>query len=166
MYIDPSGYEKCPPPNKSKGTNNTVVKSLNDIPTIKSGNFENWFDSLTSDELDLIWQERRFRKKIERQFREPGGLHEWHLVSRVPQFKRWGVNAEKIRNLRTAIQDVNFINPVGKHGGLGSTKAHNELLEIIDSSIDYNMFIRRLNNWANYRLKGGINALPEGLRLQ
>ncbi len=49
---------------------------------------------------------------------------------------------------------------------LGSTKAHNELLGIIDTSIDYNIFVRRLNNWANYRLKGGANALPEGLRFK
>lgn len=25
------------------------------------------------------------------------------------------------------------------------------------------LFIRRLNNWADYRLKGGRNALPLGL---
>lgn len=55
---------------------------------------------------------------------------------------------------------------MGKHGQLGSTTAHNELLGIIDSSVDYDMFIRRLNNWANYRLKGGVDALPEGLRLK
>jgi hypothetical protein len=143
-----------------------VVKSVDDIPTVKSGNFEKWFNSLTPDELDSIWRNKKFRKKIERQLRAPGGMHEWHLVSRAPQFKKWGVSAEKIRNLRTAIDDVNFVNPVGKHGGLGSTKAHNELLEIIDSSSDYDMFKRRLNNWANYRLEGGINSLPEGLRLK
>ncbi|WKB36327.1 hypothetical protein QS257_04020 [Terrilactibacillus sp. S3-3] len=67
--------------------------------------------------------------------------------------------------MRTAISDVKFVNPKGVHGGLGSTKAHNELLEIIDSSNDYETFIRRLNNWANYRLEGGIFALPKGLRL-
>lgn len=55
---------------------------------------------------------------------------------------------------------------MGKHGQLGSTTAHNELLGIIDSSVDYDMFIRRLNNWANYRLKGVVDALPEGLRLK
>ena len=136
------------------------------VPTVKSGEFNDWFNSLSVDELDSMWQNESARRVIERKLRAPGGMHEWHLVSRAPQFKNWGVNAEQIRDLRTAISDVEFINPVGKHGQLGSRTAHNELLGIIDSSIDYDMFTRRLNNWANYRLKGGVDALPEGLRLK
>ncbi|EIT83760.1 hypothetical protein A374_18761 [Fictibacillus macauensis ZFHKF-1] len=93
-------------------------------------------------------------------------LHGLFLVSRAPQFKFWDISAEKIKDLRTAISDVKFVNPKGIHGGLGSTKAHNELLAIIDTSNDYNTFIRRLNNWAYYRLEGGISSLPEGLRLK
>ncbi|MCM3015532.1 T7SS effector LXG polymorphic toxin [Bacillus subtilis] len=134
------------------------------IPTVKSGEFNNWFNSLTTKQLDELWTDKKVRRAIERQLRAPGGLHEWHLVSRAPTFKHWGVTAEQIRDLRTAINKVEFVNPVGKHGGLGSTAAHNELLGIIDSSLNYNMFVRRLNNWANYRLKGGAAALPEGLR--
>lgn len=59
---------------------------------------------------------------------------------------------------------MKFVNPKGIHGGKGSTKAHNELLEAIDSPLDYNTFKRRLRNWANYRLEGGINALLKALR--
>lgn len=88
------------------------------------------------------------------------------MVSRAPKFKYWNINAEKIKDLRTAISDVKFVNPKGSHGGFGSTKAHNELLAIIDTSSDYKTFIRRLNNWANYRLEGGISSLPDGLRLK
>lgn len=137
-----------------------------DIPTAKSGKFNDFFNSLSSAELDGLWKDKKIRKKIERQLREPGGLYEWHLVSRAPQFKFWDISAEKIKDLRTAISDVKFVNPKGVHGGLGSTKAHNELLAIIDTSNDYNTFIRRLNNWAYYRLEGGISSLPEGLRLK
>ncbi|MGR3779208.1 T7SS effector LXG polymorphic toxin [Bacillus paramycoides] len=137
-----------------------------DIPTAKSGKFNDFFNSLSSAELDELWKDKKIRKKIERQLREPGGLHEWHLVSRAPQFKFWDTSAEKIKDLRTAISDVKFVNPKGVHGGLGSTKAHNELLAIIDTSNDYNTFIRRLNNWAHYRLEGGISSLPEGLKLK
>ncbi|WP_260508581.1 hypothetical protein [Listeria booriae] len=136
-----------------------------DIPTSKSGNFNDFFNSLSVDELDEIWKDKALRKKIERQLRAPGGLHEWHLVSRAPQFKFWDTTAEQIKDLRTAISDVKFINPKGAHGSLGSTKAHNELLAIIDSSSDYKTFTRRLNNWAHYRLEGGVSALPEGLRI-
>ena len=144
----------------------TQAEEKTKVPTVKSGEFNDWFNSLSVDELDSMWQNKSTRRAIERQLRVPGGMHEWHLVSRAPQFKNWGVNAEQIRDLRTSISDVEFINPVGKHGQLGSTTAHNELLGIIDSSIDYDMFTRRLNNWANYRLKGGVDALPEGLRLK
>ena len=136
------------------------------VPTVKSGEFNDWFNSLSIDELDSMWRNKSTRKAIERQLRAPGGMHEWHLVSRAPEFKNWKVSAEQIRDLRTSISDVEFVNPVGKHGQLGSTKAHNELLDIIDSSIDYDMFKRRLNNWANYRLKGGVDSLPKGLRLK
>ena len=140
--------------------------TVDDIPTAKSGNFNKFFNSLTSSELDELWKDKKIRKKIERQLREPGGLHEWHLVSRAPQFKYWNIGAEEIKDLRTAISDVKFVNPNGVHGGLGSTKAHNELLAIIDTSSDYNTFVRRLNNWANYRLEGGVSSLPQGLRLK
>ena len=138
--------------------------SPKDIPTVKSGNFEEFFNRLTPEQLEQIWDNKHLRRKIERQLRAPGGMHEWHLVSCAPQFKRWGIHAEQIRDFRTAISDVKFVNPTGVHGGLGSTLAHNELLGIIDSSLDYETFVRRLNNWANYRLDGGIGSLPEGLR--
>ncbi|WP_210607981.1 ribonuclease YeeF family protein [Priestia flexa] len=152
----------------SKGTGEKDISKLTteDIPTAKSGKFNDFFNSLSTNELNELWQDKKIRKKIERQLREPGGLHEWHLVSRAPQFKFWDISAEKIKDLRTAISDVKFVNPKGVHGGLGSTKAHNELLAIIDTSNDYNTFIRRLNNWAYYRLEGGISSLPEGLRLK
>ncbi|WP_162271996.1 ribonuclease YeeF family protein [Cytobacillus oceanisediminis] len=140
--------------------------TVDDIPTAKSGNFNRFFNSLTSSELNELWKDKKIRKKIERQLREPGGLHEWHLVSRAPQFKHWNISAEEIKDLRTAISDVKFVNPNGVHGGLGSTKAHNELLAIIDTSNDYNTFVRRLNNWANYRLEGGVSSLPDDLRLK
>lgn len=174
VYYDPSGYkDKRQTPCKEEtsvgesgaggsGTPSEKVK----VPTVKSGEFNEWFNSLSVDELDELWKDKSTRKAIERQLRAPGGMHEWHLVSRAPQFKYWGVNAEQIRDLRTVINDVEFVNPVGKHGQLGSTTAHNELLGIIDSSSDYSMFTRRLNNWANYRLKGGIDTLPEGLRIK
>ncbi|MEH7204463.1 ribonuclease YeeF family protein [Bacillus safensis] len=146
---------------------NDITKlTVDDIPTAKSGNFNKFFNSLTSKELDELWKDKRIRKKIERQLREPGGLHEWHLVSRAPQFKHWNISAEEIKDLRTAISDVKFVNPNGVHGGLGSTKAHNELLAIIDTSSDYDTFVRRLNNWANYRLEGGVSSLPKGLKLK
>ncbi|MBS5886859.1 hypothetical protein [Clostridium sp.] len=100
------------------------------------------------------------RQTIEDRLRQSGGLHEWHLVSRTPQFKNCNVIAEQIKYLRSLTTDVKFVNPKGVYGGRGSTTAHNELVKIIDSATDYDTFIRRLNNWANYRLDGGIDSLP------
>lgn len=121
-------------------------------------------DSLSPDEFDKVWADPKLRDTIKDRLRHPGGLHEWHLVSRADVFKRWGVTSEQIAEMRTLISETKFVNPTGKHGAKGSTKAHNELLEVIDSSTDYDMFRRRLQNWANYRLDGGIDALPDGLK--
>ncbi|WP_113673562.1 RHS repeat-associated core domain-containing protein [Vallitalea guaymasensis] len=145
---------------------NSSRKSIDDIlvPSVKNGEFDSWFNNLTVAEFDEIWANPKLRNKIKSRLRHPGGLHEWHMVSRTNVFKKWGVTAEQIKELRTAISDVKFVNPPGVHGGLGSTKAHNEILEIIDNASDYDSFKKGLREWANNRLEGGVNALPEGLR--
>lgn len=139
-------------------------RTFDSIPSVRNGEFNKWFNSLTPDEFDRAWADPKLRDAIKDRLRYPGGLHEWHLVSRADVFKRWGVTSEQIAEMRTLISETTFVNPTGKHGGKGSTKAHNELLEIIDSSIDYDMFKRRLQNWANYRFEGGAEALPNGLK--
>ena len=150
------------------GNTNITIENFKakDVPSVKNGEFNRFFNSLSVDELDALWKNADIRSTIEARLRSPGGLHEWHLVSRSPQFKYWNVTAEQIKDLRTIISEVEFVNPNGIHGGRGSTMAHNELLSIIDSSIDYDMFVRRLNNWANYRLKGGVESLPSPLQKQ
>ncbi|WP_200880589.1 hypothetical protein [Clostridium drakei] len=150
----------------TEGVSNPYGLTSKDIPSVRNGEFNKFFNSLTSEELDEMWKEPELRQTIEDKLRQPGGLHEWHLVSRTPQFKNWNVTAEQIKELRTLTKDVKFVNPKGIHGGRGSTTAHNELLKIIDNSPDYDTFIRRLNNWANYRLDGGIESLPKGLQLK
>lgn len=83
---------------------------------------------------------------------------------RGQMYSKDGGTSEQIAEMRTLISETKFVNPVGKYGGKGSTKVHNELLEIIDSSTDYNMFKRRLQNWANYRFDRGTEALPEDVK--
>ncbi|WP_299095594.1 T7SS effector LXG polymorphic toxin [uncultured Metabacillus sp.] len=139
-------------------------KILDTVPSVRNGEFRNWFNSLTTEEFDIVWSDPKLRESIKDRLRHPGGLHEWHLVSRANTFKYWGVIAEQIIEMRTLISETKFVNPTGKHGGKGSTKAHNELLQIIDTSIDYDMFKRRLQNWADYRFEGGSDALPDGLK--
>ncbi|WP_246215577.1 hypothetical protein [Listeria valentina] len=144
----------------------SATKNLDDvkIPSVRNGEFNNWFNDLTPGQFDQLWDNPKLREKIEDRIRRPGGYHEWHLVSRTPTFKRWGISMDDIKEMRTLTKDVKFVNPVGKHGGRGSTKAHNEILKIIDSSKDYESFVKRLNEWAQKRMENGIMDLPRGLR--
>ena len=54
---------------------------------VKNGELNEFFNSLSVDELDALWSKPEIRDVIEACLRSPGGLHEWHLVSRTPQFK-------------------------------------------------------------------------------
>ncbi|QTD91595.1 PAAR domain-containing protein [Burkholderia anthina] len=141
--MDPLGLAKCP------------------IPGVNEG-FAEWFNKLTPDEFNDYWKD--YSSTIKDRLRSPGGMHEWLLVSRAPTFKQWGLKAEDILDLRTPTSTTGGINPTWQHGMKGSTAAHNELLGIIDSSNDYGTFVRRLQNWANYRLTNGTDDLPAGLR--
>ncbi|MFS8300865.1 ribonuclease YeeF family protein [Bacillus altitudinis] len=135
-----------------------------DIPSVRNKEFNKWFDKLSVDEFEKAWNVPALRSKIEDRIRQPGGYHEWHLVARTPQFKKWDVSMDRIKELRTLTKDVEFVNPPGRHGGRGSTKAHNEILKIIDNAPDYESFVRELNEWAGKRMKNGVQDLPEGLR--
>ncbi|MFN9751518.1 MAG: hypothetical protein ACK57U_09055, partial [Planctomycetota bacterium] len=67
---------------------NAPNRLLNSVPSVRNGEFNRWFDSLTPDELDQVWSNPKLREAVEARLRHPGGLHEWHLVSRTPTFKR------------------------------------------------------------------------------
>ncbi|MDN4621057.1 pre-toxin TG domain-containing protein [Paenibacillus sp. PsM32] len=67
-----------------------TIKNVNSFPSVRKIEFNNWFNSLTSDEFDQVWANPKLRDTIEDRLRHPRGLHEWHLVSRANVFKRWG----------------------------------------------------------------------------
>ncbi len=141
-------------------------KHLSDvkIPSVRNNEFNKWFDNLSAKEFEEMWNNPQLRSKIEDRIRRPGGYHEWHLVARTPKFKQWGISMDDIKEMRSLTKDVEFVNPPGRHGRRGSTKAHNEMLKIIDSASDYESFVKGLNEWAENRMKNGIMDLPEGLR--
>ncbi|WP_310642566.1 DUF6531 domain-containing protein [Burkholderia cenocepacia] len=140
---DPLGLQRCP------------------IPGIREG-FAEWFNKLTPDEFDAYWKD--YRGTIEDRLRWPGKMHEWLPVSRAPTFKRWGLTAEDIWGNRTPTKSTGGINPDWMHGKKGSGTAHGEIIDIVDSSTDYATYLRRLQNWGNYRLTNGVDDLPAGLR--
>ncbi|WP_238350051.1 RHS repeat-associated core domain-containing protein [Pseudomonas sp. SWRI111] len=169
-WIDPLGLDTTPIDCPGGANCTPPVKTLDElvpggsVPSVKDGAFNKWFNELTPEEFDTVWSNEDYKNSIKDRLRYPGGMHEWHMVSRADTFKRWGVSAEQIYELRTAISDVKFVNPAGQHGGKGSTKAHNEILKIIDNSKDYGEFRQGLNEWASRRLDGGVDALPSGLK--
>lgn len=140
----------------------SVTKMIKEIPGIKKG-FVKWFDEVGQAEFDLMWNHVKGKRKITGLIRQPGALHEWLMCSRANVFKQWGVSMKEIKALRTGIDDVVFKNPPGWHGGTGSTKAHNEILKLIDSSKNYKEFKKKLRDWADNRLEGGKEKLPKGL---
>ncbi|WP_283750459.1 hypothetical protein [Bacillus cereus] len=148
-----------------KITSRTNIYNPKDIPSVRDGEFIRWFDNITLDELEIAWANPEVKKVISSRLRSPGKLHEWLMIARAPTFKRWGISAKQIQELRTPTKDVEFINPPGKHHRApGSKRAHNEILEIIDTSLDYDTFVRRLQMWSHYRYKGGIEGLPGTLK--
>ncbi|MEW4317964.1 hypothetical protein Q0N71_17995 [Bacillus thuringiensis] len=110
----------------AKGTGEAIGKIT--IPSIRNGEFNKWFDELSSKEFNKMWENPKLRKRIEDRIRRPGGYHEWHLVARTPKFKEWGISMNDIKEMRTLTKDVKFVNPPGVHGGEGSTVAHNQIL--------------------------------------
>ncbi len=134
-----------------------------EVPSVRNGAFQRWFNSLTPEELERLWQNPATRDAIEMRLRAPGGFHEWLPVSRAPRFRQWGITAEQIQELRTPTSEIRW-QAGGAHGGLNSTTMHNEILALVDSSPDYATFVRRLREWADRRLVGGRAALPPGLR--
>jgi hypothetical protein len=129
------------------------------VPPIKE--FRKWYNDLTIDEFEIVWANKKLKESLIARIRNPGGYHEWLLVSRTDKFKSWGVKMEIIKKFRSKTSKVNFVNPPGRHGGKGSTKAHNELLKLIDSSNSFEEYIKKLNTWADKRLEGGRNSLPK-----
>ncbi|WP_426344486.1 LysM peptidoglycan-binding domain-containing protein [Pseudoduganella sp. R-32] len=126
------------------------------IPSVRGGKFDSWYNQLTPEEFDQVWAVPKYRDTIEARTRNPGGLHEWLPVS--------GVSMEEIKSMRTPVEDVRGVNPQWMHGGEGSTTAHNEIINEVKASTNFMDYKMKLQTWADRRLLGGRNALPEGLK--
>lgn len=137
------------------------VPKINDNPS-----FAQWFNGISYEEFMKFWNDNDSNKKIKDRLRHPGGQHEWLMVARAPKFKQWGIKIEDIWSLRTATENLSFLNPSGRHHGTrGGKIAHNELLRLIDSAESYDSYVNALNTWADTKLPGGRAALPSGLQI-
>jgi filamentous hemagglutinin len=156
--------------NGANNSSSNVLRSLDQlvpggkIPSVRNGAFNDWYNQLSPQEFDRVWAVREYRDAIQARIRQPGGLHEWLPVSQTDKFKSWEVSMEDIKAMRTLTKEIEGTNPYWVHGGEGSTTAHNEMIDLVNSSSNFTEYKFRLQIWADKRLLGGRSALPEGLR--
>ncbi|WP_238557936.1 hypothetical protein [Paenibacillus shenyangensis] len=72
------------------GSTEGMGNVLDSVPSVRNGEFNKWFNSLTPDEFDKVWADPKLRESIKDRLRHPGRMHEWNLVSHADTFKRWG----------------------------------------------------------------------------
>ena len=118
-----------------------------EVPSVRNGAFNEWFDNLSPRDLDQLWGDEQIRATIGRRIRQPGELHEWCMVCRTPTFKRWGVSMDELKRFRTGTEELVWTHPVtgvpgGHRIGEGSGDFHNELKAIIDNSQSLEQFNR------------------------
>ena len=122
------------------------------VPPVRKGAFNQWFDDLSVEELDMLWKDKKISDAIKSRIRHPGGEHEWCMVCLAPQFKKWGVSMDEMKRFRTKTKDLEWINPhTGLPGGHlgnkhGSTTFHNELEELIIKSRSLDEFNKELKD--------------------
>ena len=153
------------------GCNLTVAERFG-VPDTGPDAFRQWFDSQSVDDIASLYRDRNARDLIESRLRHGGGDHEWLMVSRAAQVKAWGASYDDIVGLVTPTRSTLFRDPVTgnirRHGTNSiSSRAHQQLGDLIDSSNDFEQYRRKLNNWAEYSgwLPNGRADLPDGLRL-
>lgn len=141
--------------NKPINTNPDILKEFIKVPTVKTGNFQEWFDTLTYEQAAQLWKSKDIAKAISTQLRHPGKMHEWCMVCRAPTFKKWSVTVRDIWDFRTKIDEITWTVPGewvtedttaghGTHDGNGAVRFHLLLKDIIDESTSIAEFNTKL----------------------
>jgi hypothetical protein len=89
-------------------------------------------------------------------------MHEWFVVSRADDFRRWGARYADIRDCRTRTEDVVFLCPVrgdGRHDDAIGSECHLEIIREVDQSLTFEEFRARLQTFARRRLPRGVDDL-------
>lgn len=157
------------PNRKSIDLDNITPK---DIPSFKSGEFNDWFDARTPEELATLYQTPGLKNKISDGLRGAGGKHEFMMVVEAPQWSKWGVKAQQVQeDFAIPISTLNegglakgWKHSTGIKGSkaTGSKTAHNELQSVIKNSNSLNDYKANMRVWAEKWINGGYDALPPG----
>lgn len=98
-----------------------------------------YLDGQSAETVDVIWQDIDNRAAIASLIRHPGGEHEWLMVAALPYLKRMGIPLVWMKRFRTETGECRFCYQEdgeryeGFHGGPGSTRMHNHLLQCFRS---------------------------------
>ncbi|MCO7201890.1 hypothetical protein NH462_22765, partial [Pseudoalteromonas sp. OANN1] len=145
--LEPPKGNELPGANKTLIVDELLINGK--VPSTRRGEFNKWFDSLTPEQFEILWENKDIRDTIEARIRRPGGYHEWYMVARTPKFKAWGINMDEIKRFRSEINELKWVSPIdgrsGMHGKSGSGTFHKELLELIDNSKNLSTFNTRLD---------------------
>lgn len=98
-----------------------------------------YLENRSVDTVSELWKNRENRRAIGALIRYPGGWHEWLMVASLPLLKAMGIPLAWIRQFRTKTAECQFYYQEGDryypgiHGGVGSTRVHNELFRCYSS---------------------------------
>ncbi|NFI51837.1 hypothetical protein FDA52_02390 [Clostridium botulinum] len=156
----------------------SIINGEVKVPTNRQG-FDEWFDSLTSDECNQLWECPSIKKIIKDRLRD-GNNHEWYKVSNANVAKEWGLTTQEIKY--DAVTEINTNNSndlwfvdieggegniiSGRHGdgkkavesthttleNSASSYAHKELDNLFNTSGNNDDYLRSLNEWADSHL--------------
>jgi hypothetical protein len=153
------------------------AKSVEEIPSFKSGAFNAWFDGQSAGNVAQMYESPPLRAKIESGLRGTGGSHEYLMVAEAPKWKQWGVSAHQVQeDFAVPIETLNGVeggaeglardwkHSTGLAGSTakGSKRVHNELQAVIQKSSSLEDFKRNIVPWAEKNIKGGYANLPSG----
>ncbi len=163
----------------------SIINGEAKVPTNRQG-FDEWFDSLTSNECNQLWECPSIKKIIKDRLRD-GNNHEWYKVSNANVAKEWGLTTQEIKY--DAVTEINTNNSndlwfvdieggegniiSGRHGdgkkaidsthttleNSASSYAHKELDNLFNANGNNDDYLRSLNEWADSHL---ISTIKDG----
>jgi hypothetical protein len=145
------------------------------IPGTKYGKFNQWWNELTPEELDMLWAETDLRDTIEDRVRYPPGNHEWLMVSQGRKLKRLGFTMEEIKAMTSPTKKISGPVPgspdarwrhTNDDGSTGenSGKMHNALSDVIEQANNRDEMLEGMEDFADGWLDHGIDSFPVALR--
>lgn len=159
------------------------LERIGTVPTIRGG-FDTWLDKMLQADALRLWRDFEDQwKTIGRRIRGSGKLHEWHMVTMLPDLRRLNIPSAEIRGIdfRTPTKELRVKDPAtgwifthleGTGGGEARevfARFHFELADAIAAAAaldDASLMYRRFGEIAEDWPPNGVADLPPGIRLK